>query len=97
MTKKALIITHSARSQTNYVTTFFAERHIPFEILPIFDDQSKLVDIHTTDYLVIVSLGGPQGTYEEDLYPYLKWDTYTWCLSWSTTSCRCYWWTWLFR
>ena len=74
MTKKALIITHSARSQPNYVTTFFTERHIPFEILPIFDDQSKLIDIHTTDYLVIVSLGGPQGTYEEDLYPYLKWE-----------------------
>ena len=76
MVKKALIIKHSVNSQTNYMTTFFAERNIPFEILSIFDVdcQLKLFDIHTTDYLVIVSLGGPQGTYEEDLYPYLKWE-----------------------
>jgi GMP synthase (glutamine-hydrolysing) len=76
MSKKALIIKHSAGNQTTYVTTLFSERNIPFEILHVFDAdyQSKLPDIHTTDYLVIVSLGGPQGTYEEDLYPYLRWE-----------------------
>ena len=76
MSKKALIIRHSLTNENTYVTTFFAERNILFEVLPVYDShyQSKLPDINATNYLVIVSLGGPQGTYEEDLYPYLKWE-----------------------
>lgn len=76
MSKKALIIKHSSSNENCYVTRFFCERNISFEILPVFDNdyQSKYPDINTTDYFVIVSLGGPQGTYEEDLYPYLKWE-----------------------
>ena len=76
MSKKALIIKHTLSNENTYFITFFSERNIPFEILPVFDSdyQSKFPDINTTDYSVVVSLGGPQGTYEEDLYPYLKWE-----------------------
>ncbi|CAF3747970.1 unnamed protein product [Rotaria socialis] len=76
MSKKVLIIKHSIRVCPAYVATFFTEHDIPFEILSIndSDSQSKLPDNNTTDYQAIVSLGGPQGTYEDDLYPYLKWE-----------------------
>jgi GMP synthase (glutamine-hydrolysing) len=76
MSKKVLIIRHSAGCPPGYVTTFFSEHNIPFEILPVFDSdfQSKFPDNNTTDYSVIVSLGGPQGAYEDDIYPYLKWE-----------------------
>jgi len=76
MSKKALIIQHSTGVRPAYVTTFFSQYNIPFEILPIFDSdyQSKFPDNNTNDYSVIVSLGGPQGTYEDDIYPYLKWE-----------------------
>jgi GMP synthase (glutamine-hydrolysing) len=76
MSKKVLIIQHSASVRPAYVTTFFSENNIPFEILPIFDSnyQSKFPDNNTNDYLAIVSLGGSQGTYEDDIYPYLKWE-----------------------
>ncbi|CAF4847897.1 unnamed protein product [Rotaria sp. Silwood1] len=76
MSKKVLIIQHSLNVRPAYVTTFFTECNIPFEILPIFDSdiQSKLPDNNTNDYSAIVSLGGPQGTYEDDIYPYLKWE-----------------------
>ncbi|CAF0731904.1 unnamed protein product [Rotaria sordida] len=76
MSKKVLIIQHSLVVRPAYVTEFFTEHNIPFEILPIFDSniQSKLPDNNTNNYSVIVSLGGPQGTYEDDIYPYLKWE-----------------------
>ncbi|CAF1370279.1 unnamed protein product [Rotaria sp. Silwood1] len=76
MTKKVLIIQHSTSVPCGYVTTFFTEQNIPFEILPIFDDKHSipLPDDMTSDYSVIISLGGPQGAYEDEIYPYLKWE-----------------------
>lgn len=76
MAKKVLIIQHSLGVRPAYVTTFFTEHQISFEILRLFDPetQSKLPPIDTDEYSVIVSLGGPQATYEEDQYPYLKWE-----------------------
>lgn len=76
MSKKALIIQHSTGVRPAYVTIFFSEHNIPYEILHIYDPdyQSKFPDNNTNDYSVIVSLGGPQGTYEDDKYPYLKWE-----------------------
>jgi GMP synthase (glutamine-hydrolysing) len=76
MSKKVLIIQHSTGVRPAYVEIFFIEHNIPFEILPIFDsdNQPKLPDNNTNDYSAIVSLGGPQGTYEDHLYPYLKWE-----------------------
>jgi GMP synthase-like glutamine amidotransferase len=76
MSKKVLIIQHSSGVRPAYVTTFFSEHNIPFEILPILDPtyQEKFPDNNTNDYTAIVSLGGPQGTYEDDKYPYLKWE-----------------------
>lgn len=74
--KNVLIIQHSVTVRPAYVTTFFDEQNIPYEILQIFDpdSQSKLPDNNTQDYKAIVSLGGPQATYEDDIYPYLKWE-----------------------
>ena len=76
MSKNVLIIKHTATSNITYVTAFLTEHNIPFEILPIFDPgfQSKLPDNNTNDYSAIISFGGPQGTYEDDIYPYLKWE-----------------------
>lgn len=76
MSKKALIIQHSNSVRPAYLATFFSEHHIPFEVFRIFDtsDQSKFPDNDTKDYSAIVSLGGPQATYEDDIYPYLKWE-----------------------
>lgn len=76
MSKKVLIIQHSAGVRPAYVTTFFNEHNIPYEILPIYDPDYLLEfpDYDTRNYSVIVSLGGPQGTYEDDIYPYLKWE-----------------------
>jgi GMP synthase-like glutamine amidotransferase len=76
MSKKVLIIQHSNGVRPAFVGTFFSEKNIPFEILPIFDSDNppKLPENDTNDYSAIVSLGGPQGTYEDDLYPYLKWE-----------------------
>ena len=76
MSKKVLIIQHSYGVRPAYVTEFFSQHQIPFQILHIYDPESELdlPDSQTTDYLAIVSLGGPQGTYEDDEYPYLKWE-----------------------
>jgi GMP synthase-like glutamine amidotransferase len=76
MSKNVLIIQHSTTVRPAHLTTFFSEHNIPFEILPIFnpDYQSKLPENDTSDYSAIVSLGGPQGTYEDDKYSYLKWE-----------------------
>jgi len=76
MSKKVLTIQHSTGVCPAFVTVFFSENNIPYEILPIFDSdyQSKVPDNNTNDYSAIVSLGGPQGTYEDDIYPYLKWE-----------------------
>jgi GMP synthase (glutamine-hydrolysing) len=76
MSKKVLIIQHSTGVRPAYVTIFLTEHNIPFEILPIFDPdyQSKFPDDDTNDYSAIISIGGPQGTYEDDIYPYLKWE-----------------------
>jgi GMP synthase (glutamine-hydrolysing) len=76
MSKKVLIIQHSTGVRPAYATTFLTEHNIPFEILPIFDHdfQSKFPDNNTNNYSAIISLGGPQGTYEDDIYPYLKWE-----------------------
>ena len=76
MSKKVLIIQHSVGVCAPYVRTFFDENNIPYEILPAHDPdyQSKFPDNNTTDYFAIVSLGGSQGTYEDHIYPYLKWE-----------------------
>ena len=76
MSKKVLVIQHSTGVRPAYATTFFAEQNIPFEILRLFDRdvQSKLPDKDTDEYSVIVSLGGPQSAYEDELYPYLVWE-----------------------
>ena len=76
MSKKVLIIQHSENVRPAYVTTFFTEHHIPFEILLICDPQvqAALPALDTNEYSAIVSLGGHQATYEEDEYPYLKWE-----------------------
>ena len=76
MSKNVLVIQHSTGVRPAYATTFFTEHNIPFEILPIFDPDclSKLPKNDTNDYSAIVSLGGPQGTYEDDKYSYLKWE-----------------------
>ena len=73
---KVLIIQHSKGVRPAYVTTFFTENKIPYEILLIFDEdaRSTLPANDTDDYAAIVSLGGPQATYEDDEYPYLKWE-----------------------
>lgn len=76
MSKKVLIIQHSEDVRPAYVTTFFTEHHIRFEILLICDPrvQATLPALDTNDYSAIVSLGGPQATYEEEEFPYLKWE-----------------------
>lgn len=76
MSKKVLIIQHTASVQPAYVSVFLSEHKIPFEVLPIYDSdyQSKFPDDNTTDYSAIVSLGGSQAAYEADIYPYLQWE-----------------------
>lgn len=76
MSKKVLIIQHTATVRPAYAETFLSEHQIPFEILHIYesDCQSKFPDDNTKDYSAIVSLGGSQAAYEDDLYPYLKWE-----------------------
>ena len=76
MSKKVLIIQHSTGVQPGLTTKFFQENNIPYDILHIYDSeqQTQLPDNQTRDYFAIVSLGGPQGTYEDDIYPYLKWE-----------------------
>ncbi|UJR36011.1 hypothetical protein I4U23_028750 [Adineta vaga] len=76
MSKKVLIIQHSSGVRPAYVTEFFLEHGIPFEILPIYepDREEDFPDYQTNAYSAIVSLGGPQGTYEDEQYPYLKWE-----------------------
>jgi GMP synthase (glutamine-hydrolysing) len=76
MSKKVLIIQHSTGVQPAYAATFFSEQNIPFEVLCIFDSevQSKLPANDTDEYSAIVTLGGPQSAYEDDLYPYIKWE-----------------------
>lgn len=74
--KKVLIIQHALSVVPGFVTKFFDEENIPYEILFIFDEekQKNVPDDETDEFSVIVSLGGPQGTYEEEKYPYLKWE-----------------------
>ena len=76
MLKKVLVIQHSLNVSPGHVTEFFKEHNIPFEILSIYDpdSESKFPSDDTDQYSVIVSLGGPQGTYEEEQYPYLIWE-----------------------
>ena len=76
MSKKVLIIQHSTGVRPAYAATFFSEQNIPFEILLLFnpDAQSKLPANDTDEYSAIVSLGGPQSAYEDELYPYIKWE-----------------------
>lgn len=76
MSKKVLIIQHTATVLPAYSTIFLSEHHIPFEILHIYqpDCQSKFPDDNTDDYSAIISLGGSQAAYEDDIYPYLKWE-----------------------
>ena len=76
MSKKVLIIQHTPNDHPTYIIAFFSERNIPFEILPTFNlaFQSKFPDNNTNDYSAVISLGGPQSTYEDDIYPYLKWE-----------------------
>ncbi|CAF1157202.1 unnamed protein product [Rotaria sordida] len=76
MSKKVLIIQHAVGAHLAYITTFFSENNISFEILPIFDPdfQLEFPDNNTNNYSAIVSLGGPQSTYQDDIYPYLKWE-----------------------
>lgn len=74
--KKVLIIQHSTSVPPAFAATFFAKQNIPFEILSIFDDKNsiQLPNNTTNEYSAIISLGGPQGAYECELYPYLKWE-----------------------
>ena len=76
MSKNVLIIQHSIIDHPGYIIIFLTEHNIPFEILPIFDPgfQSKFPDNNTNDYSAVISLGGPQATYEDNVYPYLKWE-----------------------
>ncbi|CAF1345400.1 unnamed protein product, partial [Rotaria sordida] len=67
---------HSLSVCSPYLTKFFSEHNASFKILSIFDPtyQSQLPNNNTNDYSVIVILDGPQSTYEDDIYPYLKWE-----------------------
>ncbi|CAF3888934.1 unnamed protein product [Rotaria sordida] len=74
--EKVLIIQHSLSVCSPYLTKFFSEHNASFKILSIFDPtyQSQLPNNNTNDYSVIVILDGPQSAYEDDIYPYLKWE-----------------------
>ncbi|CAF0744154.1 unnamed protein product [Didymodactylos carnosus] len=72
--KKVLIIQHSDNVKPGYVSTFLTENNIPFNIIQIYKSDVILPPNDTQDYFAIISLGGPQGAYEDNIYEYLKWE-----------------------
>lgn len=65
-----LILQHSERVPPAYVATFLDAQQIPYQIIRC-DLPSVQYPSHT-NWRAVVVLGGPQGSYEEDIHPFLK-------------------------
>src|SRR5699024_7748810 len=67
--KPVAIIFHAARSDAGAVAEVAKHRNIPTqEIRPYLGETIPAPD----NFSAIVSLGGPQGAYQTDQYPYLQ-------------------------
>lgn len=65
-----LIIQHGPRVLPAYVTVFLSSIGQAYEIRDITQKDVTFPDDKTV-YKAVISLGGPEGAYEEELYPYL--------------------------
>ena len=66
-----LIIQHSDRVPPAYVSVFFEKQQVPYHILHI-DYPGAQLPPADMKWKAIVSLGGPQGSYEEAEHPWIK-------------------------
>lgn len=65
-----LIIQHSAAVPPAYVAYFLHQQRVPFHVLTINVPGAVLPPV-SQKWLAVVSLGGPQGSYEEALHPWI--------------------------
>jgi GMP synthase-like glutamine amidotransferase len=68
--KSVLIIQHGARVPPGYLAYFLMLQRTPFHVLTL-DQSGAVLPPVEQPWLAIVSLGGPQGAYEEDLHPWI--------------------------
>jgi len=66
-----LILQHSDKCPPAYLSTFLSQRSIPSHTIHMDYPNPKLPDPAIYDWLAVVSLGGPQGAYEEEKYPWM--------------------------
>jgi len=67
---EVLIIQHSARVPPAYVAYFLHAQGVPFRVLRI-DEPGAVLPAVEQPWRAIVSLGGPQGAYEEEQHPWI--------------------------
>lgn len=65
-----LVIQHSAAVPPAYLAYFLHQQDVPFHVLRI-DAAGAALPPEGQKWLAVVSLGGPQGSYEEELHPWI--------------------------
>ena len=68
--QNVLIIQHSDRVPPAFVAFFLREQHVPFVVLAL-DRPGAVLPPPSKPWKAIVSLGGPQGAYEEAEHPWI--------------------------
>ncbi len=71
-TKPVLIIKHIAIEGPGTIEEFLRKHHLNYEILELY--KKDTFPENPADYSAVIPLGGPMNVYEEESYPFLKWE-----------------------
>lgn len=72
--KRVLFIKHIDIEGGGTLEEFLAQRGLTTSTLELYKEDLYLLSINTKELLGAVILGGPMNVYEEDKYPFLKWE-----------------------
>ncbi len=70
--KPVLILKHIDIEGPGTLGDFLEKYHLPHQTLELYKDIS--FPDNPLDYSAVISLGGPMNVYEEERYPFLKWE-----------------------
>src|SRR3989338_7306736 len=74
MLKNVLVLKHIDIEGPGTLGDFLAKRGINITTLELHKEDLYLLSVNLKEFLAVIVLGGPMNVYEEDKYPFLKWE-----------------------
>lgn len=74
MLKQALVLKHIAIEGPGTLGDFLIKKGINLTTIELYKEDLYLLSINLKEFIAVIILGGPMNVYEEDKYPFLKWE-----------------------